>query len=325
MTYLFWLISRLPLAWLQAIGGALGLLAAKWPGRYGTRLTENFRHAFPDATDEMVNEAARSMGRMILEMPYFWTRHTIKAKLYDFNEVVWPALDRLQDQGRGVIVLTPHLGCFEVLPQSYAMRRPVTVLFKPPHQPWLRDWVERMRNRPNMTSAPANPRGVRMLVKALKRKEAIGILPDQVPIGGEGTWAPFFGRPAYTMTLVQRLQQWSGAPVAIVASIRLPRGGGYRAFLRVIEEPLPEDPAAAATVINGVVEELVRLAPTQYLWGYNRYKHPAGAELPPPWPPEAPTPSTPPAPPASGATTAATAAGAADLSATEPTSPTSHP
>ncbi len=320
MTFLFWLISRLPLAWLHAIGGALGLLAARMPGRYGTRLTENFRHAFPDATDDMIDEAARSMGRMILEMPYFWTRHTIKAKLVDFNEVVWPTLDRLQDQGRGVIVLTPHLGCFEVLPQSYAMRRPVTVLFKPPHQPWLRDWVERMRNRPNMTSAPANPRGVRMLVKALKRKEAIGILPDQVPIGGEGTWAPFFGRPAYTMTLVQRLQQWSGAPLAIVASVRLPRGSGYRAFVRVIEEPLPEDPAAAAAVINGVVEELVRLAPTQYLWGYNRYKHPAGAELPPAWPadaeaPSLPTPSA--APPAP--------LKAADAGATESTSSTSHP
>ena len=313
MTFLFWLISRLPLAWLQAIGGALGLLAAKVPGRYGKRLTENFRHAFPDATDEMVDEAARSMGRMILEMPYFWTRHTIKAKLYDFNEVVWPALDRLQDEGRGLIVLTPHLGCFEVLPQSYAMRRPVTVLFKPPHQPWLRDWVERMRNRQNMTSAPANPRGVRMLVKALKRKEAIGILPDQVPIGGEGTWAPFFGRPAYTMTLVQRLQQWSGAPIAIVASIRLPRGGGYRAYLHIIDEALPADPSEAATVINRVVEDLVRLAPTQYLWGYNRYKHPAGAELPPV---QASTPS-----PQADSRAAQDAAAA---TATEPTSPTSH-
>lgn len=284
MTFLFWLISRLPLAWLQAVGGAFGLLAARLPGRYGRRLRENFRHAFPDATDEMIAEAARSTGRMMLEMPYFWSRPVIKADLYDFNELVWPALDRLQDQGRGLIVLTPHLGCFEVLPQSYAMRRPVTALFKPPHQPWLRDWIERMRNRHNMTMAPANSRGVRMLVKALKRGEAIGILPDQVPAGGEGTWAPFFGRPAYTMTLVQRLQQSSGAPIAIVASIRLPRGRGYRAYLRVIEELLPQNPSDAAAVINRTIEELVRIEPTQYLWGYNRYKHPTGAELPPPWP-----------------------------------------
>lgn len=284
MTLLFWLISRLPLAWLQAIGGALGLFAARLPGRYGRRLRENFLHAFPDATEEMIAEAARSAGRMMLEMPYFWSRPVIKAPLYDFNELVWPAMERLLEQGRGVIVLTPHLGCFEVLPQSYAMRDPVTVLFKPPHQAWLRDWIERMRSRHNLTAAPANPRGVRMLVKGLKRGEAIGILPDQVPTGGEGAWAPFFGRPAYTMTLVQRLQQWSGAPLAIVASIRLPRGQGYRAYVRIIEDPLPEDPAEAATIINRTVEELVRLAPTQYLWGYNRYKHPAGAELPPVWP-----------------------------------------
>ncbi|MGY8526260.1 lysophospholipid acyltransferase family protein [Paracidovorax citrulli] len=281
MTFLFWLISRLPLRWLQAAGGALGLFAAWMPGRYRDRLRANFLHAFPDATPAMIAEAARSAGRMIFEMPYFWSRPIIKADLYDFNETVWPAIERLLERGQGLIVLTPHFGCFEVLPQSYAVRGPVTALFKPPNQPWLRQWIEKIRTRPNMAMAPANPRGVRMLVKALKRGEAIGILPDQVPTGGEGAWAPFFGRPAYTMTLVQRLQQWSGAPLAIVAAVRLPQGAGYQAHIRVIDGMLPDDPAEAAAVINRTVEELIALAPAQYLWGYNRYKHPAGAELPP--------------------------------------------
>jgi len=282
MTFLFWLISRLPLRWLHAIGGVLGLLAARLPGRYATRLSANFRLAFPDVSDAMLAEAARSTGRMILEMPYFWSRKSLKAKLYDFNDRVWPELDRLQDaHGKGLIILTPHLGCFEVLPQSYALRRPVTCLFKPPHQPWLQDFVERMRGRDNIAMAPATPRGVRMLLKALKRGQAVGILPDQVPSGGEGAWAPFYGKPAYTMSLVHRLQQLTGAPIVMVFAERLPRGGGYRAHLRVIDGMLPDDPSAAAAVINQTVQSLVTEAPTQYLWGYNRYKHPAGAELPP--------------------------------------------
>ena len=185
MTFLFWLISRLPLRVLHAIGGALGLFVARLPGRYGQRLKENFLTAFPDATDEMLAEAARSTGRMIMEMPYFWSRKRVTAPLFGFNEFLWPELDRLQKQANGVIILTPHLGCFEVLPQSHAEVRPVTALFKPPHQPWLRDWIERMRTRPNLYMAPATPRGVRMLVKALKRGESVGILPDQVPSGGE--------------------------------------------------------------------------------------------------------------------------------------------
>ncbi|MEK7696403.1 MAG: lysophospholipid acyltransferase family protein, partial [Pseudomonadota bacterium] len=213
MTFIFWLISRLPLRALHAIGGALGLLAARLPGRYGRRLEENFRHAYPDVSDAMLAEAARHSGRLIMEMPYFWSRKSITVRTDNFDDHLWPELARLESAGNGVIVLTPHLGCFEVLPQSYARLRRVTAMFKPPHQAWLREFVERMRSRPNMAMAPANPRGVRMLVKALKRGEAVGILPDQVPSGGEGTWAPFFDKPAYSMTLVHRLQQLTKAPV----------------------------------------------------------------------------------------------------------------
>ncbi|MFJ5380376.1 lysophospholipid acyltransferase family protein [Cupriavidus sp. CER94] len=282
MTFLFWLISRLPLRVLHAIGGALGLLVARLPGRYGRRLAENFRHAYPQATDAMIAESARHTGRLIMEMPYFWSRKAITVRTDDFD-ALWSEAARLGAAGNGVIVLTPHLGCFEVLPQAYARQQRVTCLFKPPHQPWLRDFVEHMRTRPNMAMAPATPRGVRMLVKALKRGETIGILPDQVPSGGEGTWAPFYGKPAYSMTLVHRLQQLTGAPIVMVFAERLPRGAGYRGHLRVLcgGGMLPEDPAAASAVINATIEELIHIDPTQYLWGYNRYKHPAGAGLPP--------------------------------------------
>lgn len=288
MTFLFWLISRLPLSWLHAVGGALGLLAARLPGRYGTRLRENLRHAYPDASDAMVAEAARSTGRMILEMPYFWSRRNPQARMYSFADRLWPELDKLMAQGRGLIILVPHQGCFEVLPQAFALRHPVTALYKPPHQAWLRDWIVKMRSRPNLAMAPALPRGVRMLVKALKRGEAIGILPDQVPTGGEGAWAPFFGKPAYTMTLVQRLQQHTGAPIAVIFAERLPRGAGFLGHMQVIKDLLPDDQAEAAAVINAAVEKLVKTCPTQYLWGYNRYKHPGGAALPPAEPPRAP-------------------------------------
>lgn len=282
MTFLFWLISRLPLRVLHAIGGALGLLVARLPGRYGRRLKENFRHAYPHATEAMLAEAARNTGRMIIEMPYFWSRKTLVAHTEGFDEM-WAETARLGAAGNGVIILTPHLGCFEVLPQHHARVRRVTSLFKPPHQPWLREFVEKMRTRPNMAMAPATPRGVRMLVKALKRGETVGILPDQVPSGGEGTWAPFFGKPAYSMTLVHRLQQLTRAPIVMVFAERLPRGAGYRGHLRTLcgGGMLPEDPAAASAVINATIEDLIVIDPTQYLWGYNRYKQPAGAGLPP--------------------------------------------
>ncbi|PLC43628.1 lauroyl acyltransferase [Ralstonia pickettii] len=280
MTFLYWLFSRLPLSVLQALGGWLGALAAQVPGRYHDRLIANFRHAYPDVTPAMLKEAGRSAGRMVFEMPYFWVRKNGAQVAPHLFDVCRATIDRALADGRGLIFLTPHLGCFEVLPQAYASEHPVTSLFKPPRKESLRAWIEHMRTGPNMHMAPADPRGVRMLVRALKRGEAIGILPDQTPTGGEGVWAPFFGKPAYTMTLVHRLHRLTGAPVVALFAERLPRGTGYRLHVEEIGD-LPEDATQAATRINAAIERLIAVAPTQYLWGYNRYKHPKGAEAPP--------------------------------------------
>jgi KDO2-lipid IV(A) lauroyltransferase len=114
------------------------------------------------------------------------------------------------------------------------------------------------------------------LIKALRRGEAIGILPDQAPGVGEGEWANFFGRPAYTMTLVSRLQASTGAAVVMAFAERLPGGAGYSLHLeRVTADPL------TPVALNRAVERVVSRCPGQYLWGYNRYKVPAGAEPPP--------------------------------------------
>jgi KDO2-lipid IV(A) lauroyltransferase len=129
--------------------------------------------------------------------------------------------------------------------------------------------------------APANLAGVRMVLKHLRKGGCTVLLPDQVPGQGEGEWADFFGRPAYTMTLPARLQRATNAAIVFAHAERLPRAAGYRLHFRVLEHPLPEDRHEAARIVNAGVEAIVRSCPAQYLWGYNRYKHPAGAPLPP--------------------------------------------
>ena len=122
--------------------------------------------------------------------------------------------------------------------------------------------------------APANHTGVRSLLKALKRGQSIGILPDQVPVIGEGVWAPFFGRQAYTTTLVQRLQSITGAPIYVMAAQRNGIGKGYTVRYQAMKEPLSNDIEIAAAQLNRAMEDMIKLMPTQYLWGYNRYRTP---------------------------------------------------
>jgi KDO2-lipid IV(A) lauroyltransferase len=152
-------------------------------------------------------------------------------------------------------------------------------MYSPPKMKLFEPLMRIGRSRDGaMKSVPADLRGVRATLKALRRGEAIGVLPDQVPGIGEGEWVEFFGKPAYTMTLVGRISEQTGAPVLLCCAERLPGGRGYR----FIAEPLlaPRPPESPVRALNRSLEQLIRRHPEQYLWGYNRYKVPAGV-LPP--------------------------------------------
>ena len=126
------------------------------------------------------------------------------------------------------------------------------------------------RKREHLHLAPADLSGVRLLIKALKKGQAVGMLPDQAPKLGEGTWLDFFGKPAYTMTLAARLTE-TGATTLMAWGERLPNGRGYRLHLHPPREALSGSTVDRAQQINREIEALVRQCPTQYLWGYNRY------------------------------------------------------
>jgi Kdo2-lipid IVA lauroyltransferase/acyltransferase len=274
ITILFKSLGILPLGVLQTIGVMAGWIAWILPGKYKERARANLLQAFPDATETTLRSAMLSSGQLMFEMPFWWTRRNdpfINTKLQCDD---WKQFQVALEKGKGVILLSPHAGCFELLGPVYSSHFPSTVLFRPPRKRWLQDWIVEMRSRPQLDMAPANLKGVRALVKTLLRGKTVGILPDQVPPDGEGVWAPFFGRPAYTMTLVQRLQKLTGATIFVLAAKRNGIGKGYTLLYKELVEPLPDDEAAAAMAVNAEMEEMIRKMPEQYLWGYNRYKAP---------------------------------------------------
>ncbi|MCS0610106.1 lysophospholipid acyltransferase family protein [Massilia solisilvae] len=276
LVFLFRVISYLPLPVLHTLGSALGWLVYLVSPTHRRRLRGNLEQA---GYGEHLHAAVAESGKAITELAFAWcadpervARH-ITVENYDI-------VRKTLDAGRGIVFLTPHLGCFELTAQRVARDISLTVMYRPPRKAALKPLVEGARARQNLHLAPANLSGVRMLVKCLRSGEPVGILPDQVPQEGEGVWAPFFGRPAYTMTLPAKLAQLGKADILLTYAERLPHGQGYVIRFFPFEGDLSGTPAQQAAAINQAMERLIARCPAQYFWSYNRYKQPQGVAAP---------------------------------------------
>ncbi|CAM4043465.1 lysophospholipid acyltransferase family protein [Comamonas aquatilis] len=272
MPSLFRLFAALPLWLLHGVGAAMGWLTWALSPTYRRRFAANAAQAGYDFAQ--VRAAVGHAGRMVFEMPRIWLGQLPQCRIVNGESA-----EKAYAQGKGIVFLTPHLGCFEMSVQAAARRwsaqhGDITVLYRPARQSWLAEILETARNRPGVQAVPTNLSGVRQMIKALRKGEAVGLLPDQVPPEGQGIWSPFFGRDAYTMTLAARLVLQTGAAVVVARCERLSWGRGFALYLE--ELPVPASQSLEATVqqINAAMEATIRQCPQQYLWGYGRYKQP---------------------------------------------------
>ncbi len=272
--FLMGLAARFPLLILHALGALLGWAMYGLSPTYRRHLRENLQAAgYRDAATRRA--AIAGAGRLLAELPAVWLRPRAEVaalvRRVDGREHV----DAAHAAGKGIVFLTPHLGCFEITAKIAAEEFPITVLYRAPKLAWLQPMIEQGRGQDNVRLARADLSGVRELLAALARKEAVGILPDQVPGEGEGDWVEFFGTPAYTMTLAAKLAARPGSVCLLAFGERLPGGEGYVLHIRPL--PAAEPGESALRCMNRALEALIRECPGQYLWGYNRYKRPKGA------------------------------------------------
>lgn len=271
---IFTTFARLPLPYAHALGAFLGYLSYAVSRDYRQRFKRFIQQAGFD-TPAIKRAALAHAGKALTELPWLWTRDSAHTTAL-VQAQGWEHVQHAQAQGKGIIFLTPHLGCFEITAQYAARHAPITVLYSPPKRADVRHMVEAARARHQLKTAPASLAGVRQLARALKHGEWVGMLPDQVPTHvSEGVWANYFGRPAYTMTLPLRLQHMSGAVVLLAYAQRLARGQGYVLHVAPLPHAWEGDLPEQARRMNAAIEGLVRLCPEQYLWAYNRYKNPA--------------------------------------------------
>ncbi|HSD37993.1 MAG TPA: lysophospholipid acyltransferase family protein [Rhodocyclaceae bacterium] len=277
---LFRWLGHFSLPALHRMGAIGGWLTYRLSGRYRLRMRNNMGLALRRApTSAELRNAAMETGRMMFELPYIWQRPLPKVLGHVVEIVGWEKVEALRAEGRAVLALTPHLGCFEIVSLYIGEHMPMTVLYRPPKQSVIEPILRAGRQQGHIKLAPADLGGVRRLIKALRQGEATGLLPDQAPGNGEGQWSPFFGKPAYTMTLAARLSEVQNAAVLLFWGERIV-GRGWRIHVLEPQEAVVGTLEERVHIINRNIEDLIQRCPTQYLWGYNRYKVPAGVAAP---------------------------------------------
>jgi KDO2-lipid IV(A) lauroyltransferase len=261
-----------PLPAIHGLGAVVGLINYLFNRDHRAHAKSNLNQSDLSngkiTAEKMLFKSTIENSKGAFETFAIWFKSQLEVLNWVKNVDGWDAVEDAINSGKGLIFLTPHLGCFEITSLYYGAHYPMTVLYRQPRQAWLMPLIAAGRQRGKVTLAPANSQGVKLLLQALKRGEAIGILPDQAPLEGEGEWAPFFGRPAYTMTLASKLAQKTGAKVFMAFGERVSWGRGYNIHIRAIES----GGINTATLLNAEIERTIRQCPTQYLWMYDRYK-----------------------------------------------------
>ena len=295
-------VARLPWSWLRRIGDAI---AAHWirrdsrESRVAARNLElAYPHLLPGQRDQLRQQILRTTARQALETLRLWTRPHAD-NLVQIREQHGSAhFDAALAAGRGVIVVAPHYGNWELLNQWLAARTPVAILYAPPDSAIGEAFLNRVRAAHAPAGAPqrvtqvrAEGTAVRHLLKRLKDGGVVGILPDQQPKGGEGTFAPFFGVAALTMTLLGRLAHRTGATVLMAWCERIDSDPGAGPLFALHVAPAPAavadaDPAVSGAALNAAVERIARRDPAQYQWTYKRYslRPPGSGDDNPYWP-----------------------------------------
>ena len=255
----------------------VGWLLSVLPNRARNTTEKNLRCCFPDLNEAqlqtLTRQSLQNTASTALEMGKAWMWPVHKTVGLVVETEGFEQYQAAVKAGNGVILMAPHLSNWEVFGFFACDQVPATFMYQPPRQAAVDRLLREVRSRSGVKLAPTNRKGVAQVLSALQAGEMVGILPDQVPADESGVFVPFFGEPAFTMTLISKLASRTGAKVFCGFAQRLPAGRGFRAVFQQVEDSIHDkDVQVSASTLNRSVENVVTLAPSQYQWEYKRFR-----------------------------------------------------
>lgn len=274
--FIFKCLACLPLTCVRFFGRIFGYFFWMLNSRAARVTRRNIQLCFPELSvaeqKKLTLQSLQQTAQTAMEAGAIW-RHSwpwVESKIVAMEG--HELLRAKVAEGKGVLVLAPHHGNWEVVAPYLASVAPLTAMYQPLENPEMDKLVLSGRSKLNINMAPTNRKGVMMLFKALQAGHIVGILPDQVPEKESGSQvAPFMNIPALTMTLVHGLIQRTGCTVCSCYAERVQ--GGFKIVVMEADPAIySEDQLTSVTGLNASVATCVRRAPAQYQWEYKRFR-----------------------------------------------------
>lgn len=266
-------LLRILLALFYTIGIFFGLFAYLLSANYRNKIIDNYmlfcisesiKFNYIDCVLNSI-EVGKTVSEQLLFL--FLTKKTIIKLVKTIRGI--ESIYNIDSSKKNIIFITPHFGCFEIIPLYLSTINPMCVMYKKSKIKLVELLFNKIRVRSNIETIPANFQGLKKLLKLLKNNYFFGLLPDQVPKAGEGEWAPFFKKQAYTMHLLKKINEKRNCKYIFCFAKRLKFFGGFElSFYRGLENQ------GEPKMLNKEIENIIKIAPKQYLWSYNRYKNP---------------------------------------------------
>jgi KDO2-lipid IV(A) lauroyltransferase len=278
--------SWLSLASAQKTGRWIGFLLWKFPTKSRQVTDINLSICLPQLSDterqSMSKASLIQTGQTMLEVPLMWEWPVDQCLELVRDTEGLELIDEAMSEGKGLILLAPHLGNWELAGLFFSSRYKMAALYSPPNMPEFEEYMIKVRGRLGSELVRGDRRGLARLATLLREGGVTGILPDQSPRGKGNAFAPFFGMEVKTMTLVSKLAQRTGANTLITYAERLPDAKGFRIVVRKTETGVGDkDPVIATTAMNRSIEHCVLEIPEQYQWEYKRLRHRPPGEINP--------------------------------------------
>lgn len=174
-------------------------------------------------------------------------------------------------QNKGLVLIVPHFGTWEIMNAYIAQFTSMTIMYKPVKNQAADQFVRAARSREQANLVPTDESGVRQIFKALKQGGTTVILPDHTPnVGGE--YIPYFGVPLATSNLSAKLIQKTKARALFLYALRN-EDAGFDIHIEAIDEEIYQGDANQGTgIIINTIENLIQRHPEHYHWSYKRFR-----------------------------------------------------